>query len=104
MEKNKPSKFEVAEVKKAQHETLVEAKEQYNEKISSLDLKIIALQNSTRTTIPGLTRLHNFFRTHSKWYHDWHINPISSKVHSTILAIIIYMLIAFVFIQIFFEV
>ena len=89
---------EVAEVKQAQIETLAEAKRQYVDKVVSLDAKIMALQNSTKTTIPGMGRLHNFFRMKMRWYYNWHINPISNKVHWVLLVAISFTLIYWAFV------
>jgi len=54
---------------------------EYMEKLREIDEKLIAIQNSTRTTIPQFGAIHNYLRMRVKWYYNWHLNPHASKIH-----------------------
>lgn len=57
------------------------------EKLTELEKKIIAIQRSTRTTLPFLIPLHDKCRLHSRWYYNWHQKPNASKIHLGILSL-----------------
>jgi len=60
---------------------LASEKQKYLKVIADLDRKIIALQKSTRTTIPQMAAAHNFLRMRFQWYYNWHLNPIAKFTH-----------------------
>ncbi|MCX6807139.1 MAG: fibronectin type III domain-containing protein [Candidatus Berkelbacteria bacterium] len=72
--------------------------EQYLEKLKEVDERLISIQNSTKTFIPKINPVHNYFRMKSKWYYNWHLNPHCSKLHWGILTT--YLLLLFVSIMI----
>ena len=76
---------EVAEVKKAQVESLKRVRGNYTDKLKVLDDQIAAIQRSTRTVLPGTSGLHNFARMHFRWYYNWHIKPYAEATHWVIL-------------------
>lgn len=54
---------------------------------SEIDKQIISIQKSTKTNIPQLSYLHNYFRMKFAWYSRWHQNKYSSLTHLVVLAI-----------------
>lgn len=52
---------------------------------SEIDKQILEIQKSTRTAIPQLSKLHNYFRMHFAWYYRWSQKTISSSIHIGIL-------------------
>jgi len=70
-------------------EDIVDAKLSGKDENQDLDKKIIAVQNSTRTTIPSLIPLHDKLRMKSKHYHKYSAKPYSSRVNWFILLVTI---------------
>jgi len=56
---------------------------------NQMDREIRAIQLSTRTSFKALGPAHNYLRTKSKLYYNWHLNPKSSYLNLTALAIFI---------------
>ena len=52
-----------------------------------LEKKIAKIQQSTRTTLPLFVPAHNSLRLRYKWYYRWHLFPLASFVHLSILLI-----------------
>lgn len=57
-----------------------------------LEEELCRIQKSTRTTVPFLSGIHNFFRMRFTWYYRWHLWQHSSLAHlflllATVLAI-----------------
>jgi len=50
-----------------------------------IDQDIVKIQNSTRTTVPGLIPLHNKLRMKYSWYYKWHLWRHAKSVHIAIL-------------------
>ena len=46
-----------------------------------MDKKIVALQKSTRTLFKIFSKPHNWLRSRSKFYYNWHLKPYASGVH-----------------------
>jgi len=57
----------------------------YSKRIEEIDQQLIAIQRSTRTLFKLFEPLHEKARENWKWYYKWHIKPVASKVHWTIL-------------------
>ncbi|MEI6498428.1 MAG: hypothetical protein WCO23_00505 [bacterium] len=59
-------------------------------KKAQIDEKIYQIQRSTRVTFRVFCRLHNFLRTHSTWYYNWHLWPYSESTHIIILLLFVF--------------
>jgi plastocyanin len=57
--------------------------------LDDLERKIIRIQKSTRTLIPGFSPIHNNLRARFKWYYFWHILPQSQFVHWAVLGLVV---------------
>lgn len=64
---------------------LREKQEHYFKKIETLDDKIIAVQNSSKTLFPQFLSLHNSLRMRWGWYYRWHLKNRISTVHWLLL-------------------
>jgi hypothetical protein len=58
------------------------------EKIVEMDKKILQVQKSTKTLFKLFERSHNWLRSKSHAYYDWHLNPYASTIHWVTLAVI----------------
>lgn len=64
-------------------------KKDFEKQNEVLDAEMVAIQRSTKTTIPQLSRLHNDLRMKYKWYYTWHTYRGNSLVHDLVLIIYI---------------
>ena len=71
-----------------------ESEEAKEKALALLDFKIRSIADSTRTSVPAMSKLHNWIRTKLSWYYDWHVNPWSKVVHQFILLILIILIVA----------
>lgn len=55
--------------------------EELKRKIEKLEKEIEIVQKSTKTTFPVFIPLHNFLRSKSRFYYNWHLNPYAGAVH-----------------------
>lgn len=69
--------------------SLREKQEHYFKKIETLDDKIIAVQNSSKTLFPQFLSLHNGLRMRWGWYYRWHLRNRVSTVHWLLLVLYI---------------
>lgn len=81
--------------------SLREKQEHYFKKIETLDDKIIAVQQSSRTLFPQFLSLHNGLRMRWGWYYRWHLRNRVSTVHWLLLVLYIVSLfgVGFVFVK-----
>lgn len=54
---------------------------------TQIDGQLASIQNSTRTSFRFFIPVHNNLRMKWQWYYLWHLNPHSSKINFTALAV-----------------
>ena len=79
--------FEVLDNKgRDELKTLLNERDEHLDEAFKLDMKIIAVEESTKTLIPAMVPVHNYLRMRFKWYYNWHTKPYARKVHWGILS------------------
>lgn len=51
----------------------------------NIEVEMFKIQRSTRTLFNLFSPVHNWCRQKSKWYYNWHLNPIQPAVHVGVL-------------------
>lgn len=74
---------------KKQLDEIAQQKEYLMRREELLDLKIKAIQKSTRTSIKRLQPLHEKLRAKWKWYYKWHLSPWSNILHYFVLVTVL---------------
>lgn len=57
------------------------------EQLKSLEQRLVAVQQSTSTSLPIFIKPHNWLRMHSKWYYNWHLFHYVRFTHVLILLV-----------------
>lgn len=70
-------------------EQIAKEKEYHVRQEQLLDIKIIAIQKSTKTSFKIFNLIHNHLRTKWHWYYKWHLSPFSNIFHYTILMLVV---------------
>ncbi|MFA4995970.1 MAG: DUF2341 domain-containing protein [Patescibacteria group bacterium] len=73
------------ELDKKQLDEIAQQKEYLIRREELLDLKINAIQKSTKTNIKRLQPLHEKLRAKWRWYYKWHLSPWSNILHYFVL-------------------
>ncbi len=67
--------------------TLSSEKDELAVKQQKIDEMIVAIQRSTRVTLPSFAAIHNFLRSRYPWYYAWHLKSYANAINISFLFI-----------------